>query len=524
MNEKKSDDSSAGKFEREHSSLFNLSRMINAARDLNVLLDFLVKESARLVDAERASLFLYDEKRNELCSHLAMGTSDEIRFDARLGIAGKSLQTGVTNNVEDAYESPSFYPEVDRRTGFKTKSILSVPLKDLRGKSIGVLQTLNKKNGKFTKQDEETLEIFASNAAVAIENSKLIKELEESKTRVQQENVILKDKVRGKFFVSKIIGTSQKLQDVVKLIEKIANSPIYALITGESGTGKELAARMIHFNSSRSDKPFIDINCAALPESLLESELFGIEKGVATGVEKRIGKIELANGGTLFLDEIGDMSLSAQAKFLRVLQERKLVRVGGKEDVEVDVRVIAATNKDLKKEIESGNFREDLFYRLNVVHIPMPPLREIKEDIPMFAKHFLNSFITELSRGPMLFSPEAINCIMSYSWPGNVRELENEIKRLVILAERDVIEEGDLSEHLRSTDINRSLVSSNVTSQSQSASTEANPSLKNMIEELEVQMIEDVLRKTGGNKQKASEILGLTRQGLIKKIKRYGLS
>src|SRR5919108_3952943 len=185
------------------------------------------------------------------------------------------------------------------------------------------------------------------------------------------------EKDRGRPFISNIIGTTPKIQEIVKLIEKISDSSISVLITGESGTGKELAARTIHTNSPRFDKPFIAINCAALPESLLESELFGIEKGVATGVERRVGKIEMANGGTLFLDEIGDMSLSAQAKLLRVLQERRMERVGGRSTIPVDVRVIAATNKDLKDEIEKRNFREDLYYRLNVVHIHMPALREM---------------------------------------------------------------------------------------------------------------------------------------------------
>src|ERR1700752_1900403 len=207
-----------------------------------------------------------------------------------------------------------------------------------------------------------------------------------------------KEKARGRSFVSNIIGASPKIQEVVKLIEKVSDSSLSVLITGESGTGKELAARTIHYNSSRSDKPFLAINCAALPESLLESELFGIEKGVATGVEKRTGKIEMASGGTLFLDEIGDMSLSAQAKLLRVLQERKLERVGGRSTIEVDVRILAATNKDLNNEIKKGSFRQDLYYRLNVIHIHMPPLREMKEDIPLLAQYFLSSFASELGR------------------------------------------------------------------------------------------------------------------------------
>jgi transcriptional regulator with PAS, ATPase and Fis domain len=218
-----------------------------------------------------------------------------------------------------------------------------------------------------------------------------------------------------------IIGKSQKLIEIVELVDKIANIPINTLITGESGTGKELVAQLIHNKSDRKDKPFVAINCAALPESLIESELFGIEKGVATGVEKRTGKIELSSGGTLFLDEIGDMSLSAQAKLLRVIQEKTLKRVGGKDDIKVDLRLITASNKDLVSEIKEGNFREDLFYRLNEIHIQMPPLRKIKENIPILASHFLDHFSKELNKRPVSFNKRAMQYLTDYPWPGNVR-------------------------------------------------------------------------------------------------------
>jgi transcriptional regulator with PAS, ATPase and Fis domain len=261
----------------------------------------------------------------------------------------------------------------------------------------------------------------------------------------------------------------------------------------------------------------VDINCAALPESLLESELFGIEKGVATGVERREGKFEMANGGSLFLDEIGDMSLPAQARLLRVIQEQRVRRVGGKQDISVDVRIIAATNKDLISEINKDLFREDLYYRLNVVHIRMPSLREIREDIPILAKHFLNIFTSELGHRQMHFSQEAMDCITNYSWPGNVRELENEIKRAVILTESDAIEKTDLSEQIQREMqvMGSTLVRSYASGDSRS--------LKETVEEIEIEMIKGALEKTRGNKQKASEILGITRQGLIKKIKRYEL-
>ena len=343
------------------------------------------------------------------------------------------------------------------------------------------------------------------------------KKLQESKTYLNKENTTSKEKPNSRPFVSNIIGTSPRIREIIKLIEKVSDSPLNVLITGESGTGKELAARTIHTNSSRFDKPFVAINCAALPESLFESELFGIEKGVATGVERRAGKIETASGGTLFLDEIGDMSLSAQAKLLRVLQERKLERIGGRSTIEVDVRVIAATNKDLKSEIKKGNFREDLYYRLNAVHINMPPLREIKEDVPLLAQYFLSSFVNELGRDSMHLSTEAMDCLVKYDWPGNVRELENEIKRAAILVDSDVIEESDLSDNVRGVIVSRGTLQC-------APAEESTRFLRGTVEEIEIRKIKEALEKCGGNKQRASEILGISRQGLINKMKRYGLS
>jgi len=360
----------------------------------------------------------------------------------------------------------------------------------------------------------------------------------EDKERIQADS---------KIFDSGIIGSNQKIQNVVKLIEKIANSHLNVLITGESGTGKELAARTIHINSSRADKPFIDINCAALPESLLESELFGIEKGVATGVDKRLGKIEAASDGTLFLDEIGDMSLPAQAKLLRVLQERKMERIGGRNTIDVDVRVVAATNKDLKKEIGTGRFREDLYYRLNTVHVYMPSLREIRTDIPILAEYFLNKFTTEFGKAPMSFSSGAVNRLVNYDWPGNIRELQNEVKRAAILTDGSVIDEKNFSDSViemqdrsfgeqpdqqfagtRENDVDMVDDSAMGTEPQSDLSRKDSPKgntgfLRGTVETVEIQKIKEALDKSGGNKQKASQMLGLTRQGLIYKMKRYGL-
>lgn len=501
--------------ETEYQSLYNLRSMMRAEKDLDLLLDFIVQESAQIVGAERGTLFLFDDFTDELWSKIALGTNETVRFDSNDGIAGEVFVSGKSVIVDDAYKNKKFNPAIDKSTGYRTKSLLCVPIKNFQGRSVGVLQAINKTVGKFTSNDRDILEIFASNAAVAIENAEHIRNLEGSKKSLERENKILRERSEGKFFINELVGTSPKITEVVRLIEKIASSPLDVLITGESGTGKELAARMIHYNSLRSDKAFIDINCASLPDTILESELFGIEKGVATGVDRREGKIEMANGGSLFLDEIGDMCLAAQAKLLRALQERKVIRLGGKKEINVDIRVVAATNKDLKKAIKKDSFREDLFYRLNVVHIEMPSLSDIKEDIETLAKYFLQKYSKEYSREPLSLSNDALVRLQRYTWPGNVRELENEMKRAIIISSGDVIQEEDLSHYIlddNGEDGTPSL-----------EEFDASQTIKSVVEKIEVKMIKDALARTGGNKQKASELLDITRQGLFKKMKRYNI-
>lgn len=319
-----------------------------------------------------------------------------------------------------------------------------------------------------------------------------------------------------KKMVSYLVGNSEKIKSITSLIFKIADTTTNILITGESGTGKELAARMIHMNSSRSSEPFLDLNCAALPDSLLETELFGIEKGVATGVDKRTGKIEQSDSGTLFLDEIGDMSLTAQAKLLRALQEKQIKRLGGEDNIDVDLRVVAATNKDLLEEIKKGNFREDLYYRLNEVSIKMPSLKEIKEDIQTLAEYFLDNFREDIKNlRASGFNQKSIEYMRNYDWPGNVRELKNEVKRVSIIASGSEITENDLSQNIREFIV--------INNGGIDPTENDNRTLKELVEDLEKKLILEKLEATNGNKLRAAKNLGITRQGLIKKIKRYGL-
>jgi len=332
----------------------------------------------------------------------------------------------------------------------------------------------------------------------------LIKKLVEHQ-RLVEENISLHQKLEGRYRFEDIISKSSKMQQLIELIKVVAKSHATVLITGESGTGKELVARAIHSQSYRRDKPFVPVSCAALPESLLESELFGHEKGAFTGAHtQRKGKIEFANRGTLFLDEIGEMSANIQVHLLRVLEEKEFTRVGGNDLIKVDVRVVSATNRDMKEAIASGQFREDLYYRLNVVTIDLPPLRGRKEDIPLLAGHFLGKFTAENQKNVSGFSPEVTDFLLKYQWPGNVRELENTIERAVILAQSSEIQLADLLQK----------------SSLMVASTSPNKSL----EEVERNHIIDILNKTGRNYTKAARILGISRATLYSRTKAYGLT
>lgn len=431
-------------------AILKICQKINSERDLTTLLDLIAVESTKLVEADRATIFLLDQENRELWSKVALGSEEILRFDASVGIAGAVVKTGQLINVEDAHRDPRFYPAIDARTHYHTQSLLAVPLRNFAGQIIGAFEVLNKKGGAFTGEDEEILKALAAQAAVAIETAQVVGEMARRREQLMQENAQLWREVEGKFSAQNILGNSAKIQSVMKMIKQISDTSVNVLITGESGTGKELVAKAIHYNSPRTRRPFVALNCAALPESLVESELFGIERGVATGVERRIGKFETAHGGTLFLDEIGDLNLTAQSKILRVLQERVIERVGGRKSVPVDVRILAATNKDLGEGIKKGSFREDLYYRLKVIHIRMPPLREIREDIPLLANHFLADSCREMNRKPANLASQALSSLANYPWPGNVRELENEIKRLVVTVRRKTLNEEDLSEAIRS--------------------------------------------------------------------------
>jgi len=394
------------------------------------------------------------------------------------------------------------------------RSILCAPL-ICPQKTLGILQMESKsKNYEFSKADLNLFTGIASQVALLIYNAELFDELKKSKERIESENKNLKKQQKVHSAFSNIIGESLKIKEVLELVKKVCNAPYSVLITGKSGSGKELIAKSIHYNSSRSGQPFVVLNCAAIPKDLLESELFGFEKGAFTGaVETKQGLFEVANKGTIFLDEIGDMHPHTQAKLLRVLQEKELQRVGGTKVIKIDVRILAATNKDLKTAIGSGEFREDLFYRLNVVPVHIPPLCERREDIPLLIAHFLETSCADVGKRVKGFTPEAVTLLLNYSWPGNVRELRNVVERIVTLAPDDSMLGVDM---LPQEISNKSSV--------QLQKYKSTGTLYEAQKQLEIEMIMDALKAAEGNKSKAAELLGISRKVLYEKLEAYKIS
>jgi two-component system response regulator HydG len=332
-------------------------------------------------------------------------------------------------------------------------------------------------------------------------------------SQLKQENRLLRESLGGRFDRRNIIGRSVPMAELLETVAQVAPSEATILIVGESGTGKELIAGAIHHNSHRKEGPLVNMNCAAVTETLLESELFGHEKGAFTGAYKRKeGRFVQADGGTLFLDEVSEMSLAMQAKLLRVLQEMEITRVGGEEPLKVDVRLVAATNKDLMQEIEAGRFREDLFYRLNVVTLRIPPLRERHEDIPLLAQHFLTQFAQKNQKTVKGFTPQAMDRLLKYDWPGNVRELMNAVERAVVLSRSDYLGDEEFV-----------LVFRNKPEEQRAEPVEVKGPANLPLEEVEKTTILNTLDAAGGNKSEAARRLGITRRTLHKKLKKYGL-
>ena len=489
------------------SALLEVSKVLNSSFELEKNLSRTMTVIGDFLEMERGSVFLLDQHSKQLKIIAAHGlTKDQIergKYRIGEGIVGRVLEQGSPLVIPNVGEEPLFLNKTGSRFRKSGISFLCVPI-SFKGESIGVLSAdrIFKDKAITIDEDIRVLEIIASIIAQYVILWKHYRESE-------QERENLKLQLKGKYSLPNIIGTSDKMQEVFEAVYRVSDSKATVILYGESGTGKELIAKAVHYMSLRSKGPFVKFNCASIPEGLLESELFGHEKGAFTGaITARKGRFELANGGTLLLDEVGDLPINLQPKILRVLQEREFEHVGGERTIKVDVRLIAATSRNLEELVLKGRFREDLFYRLNVVPILMPALRERKEDIPVLVEFFLRRFNEENNKDISL-SPEAMRILADYNWPGNVRELENTMERLVVMSGRNVIRPSDLP-------INLKLPTHEGLLQKES--------LRAGIEDIEKASIFDALEKTGWIQAKAARLIGLTPRQIGYKMKKYGIS
>lgn len=422
-------------------SLLELSHLLTSAVDMDHLLHLILMTANRLMSTSASSLLLVDPVTQELVFKLPVGTASEqlkeIRLKPGQGIAGWVVNERRPVLINDVDRDPRFDRQVDSATGFRTESILAAPLRD-RDRTLGVIEVLNtSKEKRFEQADLDLLSAFAAHASVALRNAQLV-------TTIREENRYLQGALVERY--QSLIGESPAMRQAAGMARKAAGSKSTVLLLGESGVGKEIVARFIHAWSPRAAKPFLAVNCAALSDHLLESELFGHERGAFTGAHQlKKGFFEVAHEGTIFLDEIGEMKPDLQSKLLRVLQDHEFERVGGTQPIKVDLRVLAATNQDLSEAVRDGRFRKDLYYRLNVVTIQLPPLRERREDILPLANFFLGRVCRDLLQPPMTLSPQAVAALQRYHWPGNVRELENAMERAVVLAGGTEIGPADLA-------------------------------------------------------------------------------
>lgn len=471
--------------------------------DPDELLCELAQAACELLDCDRASVFVRDEARKELVAAPALGLADQtLRLPENTGLVGQVISTREPIRIDDAYRDPRFDSSTDAKTGYQTESVLCVPM--LTADScVGALQAINKRIGHFSTADRTVLELLAVQATAAIARVR-------SAQKLKRKASSLADRAT----TTPMIGQSAAMQRIRDNVERLANTDLPVLILGESGTGKEVCASALHHSGSRNDGPFVAVNCAAIAESLLESELFGHEQGAFTDArERRAGKFELADGGTLLLDEIGDMSPGGQAKLLRVLEQRVVTRVGGSQPIPVDVRVIAATNANLADKVGDGKFREDLYYRLSVVTLDLPPLRDRPEDVVALAEHFLSSFAKAAGRIGMRLSDAARKRLQSHTWPGNVRELRNLMERVAFLARSEEVAADEVA----------FILSPTRKAETGGPSVPVDLPLADATSEFQRLHIESAIKRMQGNVTAAAEILGVHRSNLYRKMRQLGM-
>ena len=490
-------------------TLIEINALINSNyKDIHSLLSKIMESATRLSDAEASCLLLLDKKENTLNFEVALGSkgAEVQKYTIKIGegIAGWVAQNNKSIIVNDVQNDKRHLSVIGEEINYKSKTIMAVPMR-VKDDCIGVLEVINKKDEDgFSQDDLEWLEIFANQAALAIIN---VKNMEEARSEIQT----LQDRLQTDQYHT-IITKSPAILEKMEIIEKVSKTDSSVLLLGESGVGKELFAEQIHIKSPRSKAAFIRVNCAAIPEGLLESELFGHVKGAFTNaISARKGRFEMADGGTIFLDEIGDLPVSLQAKILRVIQERKFEKVGSDITITVNVRIIAATNKDLEDLVAKNEFRQDLYYRLNVFPVFIPPLRKRPEDIPELAHFFLKNFMRETKKQFDGFSADALDAMLSYSWPGNVRELQNCVERACVIGRNKWIGRDDLFLKLKPGE-----------SQSEGEVIERN--LKNAVNVFKTNFIFKVLEENDWNQTEAARALVIQRTYLSRLIKELNIT
>jgi Nif-specific regulatory protein len=492
---------------RKLTALLEVSQALGSTLDLSEAVENVLEILDRELGMKRGAIVMLEEK-GELRIQYAHGMSEGERQRGRYrldeGITGRVVSSGKPVVVPQVSKEPLFLNRTRKRDPKQEESFICVPIKNHR-KTIGALSIIYpfKQNRSF----DDAVKLLTIISSMISQSLKMAQMVEQEKAQLADENALLKRELQQKYDFRNIIGTSKEMREIYDQIAQVAHTNTTVLIRGESGTGKELVAHAIHYNSPRSSKPFVKVNCAALPESLIESELFGHEKGAFTGaVARKRGRFELAESGTMFLDEIGDLSPALQVKLLRVLQEREFERVGGTETIRVNVRLITATNVDLEQGVQDGRFRSDLYYRLNVFSIYLPPLRERKTDILLLADHFLEKYARQNSKRIKRISTPAIDMLMSYHWPGNVRELENVIERAALVCEGNVIHGYHLPPTLQTAE---------------GSGTVTKMSLDQAVSAFEKDLIQDALKTARGNRARAARMLDTTERILGYKVKKY---
>jgi len=495
----------------ELSLLFEIGQILDRSMDLRGEVGAVLQAIAKHTGMVRGTLTLLNRDTGELFIEEALGLSarqlERGRYKPGEGVTGRVVQTGRPMIIPQVSEEPLFLDKTRSRGQSKGEvSFICVPIK-IGAEVIGALSVDRLFADTVTlDEDMRLLTIIALMIAQAV---RLRREAQEESQRLMEENLRLQEELRERFRPTNIIGSSSAMQGVFDMIAQVAKSDATVLIRGESGVGKELVAHAIHYNSLRAEKPFVRVNCAALPESVIESELFGHEKGAFTGaISQRKGRFELAEGGTIFLDEIGDLSPTTQVRLLRVLQEREFERVGGTQTLSVDVRVIAATNRDLEDLLTKREFRDDLYYRLNVFPIHIPPLRERRTDILLLADHFVEKYGRNAGKNVRRISTPAIDMLCRYHWPGNVRELENCIERAVLLTNDDVVHGHHLPPSLQTAEATGTIFTE---------------TLDDKLNAIEREMIVEALKNCRGNKTQAAQLLGVTERVMGLRVVKHGL-